>query len=139
MKDKIKMKLEKLGVKTSTFPIEYKCGGKHVFHESVNADDDIILIKEGNNIMAYKILNYNEIINDMNKVLLYTGCSRWTSANRKHSIHIANEDRQPLCGKKYENGATDIREGLMDDSTCYKCRRKYIKNGFGCSPNEVKK
>lgn len=63
----------------------------------------------------------------MESILLYTGCSRWTSSGRNHAVHIANENRQPLCGKKYENGATDVYDGYIHSVTCEKCQKKYLK------------
>lgn len=60
-------------------------------------------------------------------VLLYTGCSSWTSAGRNHAVHIADDERRPLCGKSYKGGALDVWEGKETDVTCKKCRAKHLK------------
>jgi len=60
------------------------------------------------------------------KILIYIGCSRWTSANRNHAKHIADEDRRPLCGKTYKGGALNVYEGDLSEVTCKKCLSKFI-------------
>jgi hypothetical protein len=60
-------------------------------------------------------------------MLLYVGNSRWTSAGRNHAVHIADENRRPLCAKEYKNGALDVWEGSIDEVTCHDCLRIIAK------------
>jgi len=63
-----------------------------------------------------------------NDIILYTGCSKWTNPNRSHAIHIADENREPICGKKYSNGASDIWNGEKEKVTCLKCKKLIQKH-----------
>lgn len=58
-------------------------------------------------------------------ILIYIGCSRWTSANRNHAKHIAGDDRMPICGRQYKSGALDVFEGDISEVTCKKCLKIY--------------
>lgn len=53
------------------------------------------------------------------KIGLVVGISPWTSANRNHAIHIANENNKPMCGKTYFT--TDFYFGDARTITCQKC------------------
>lgn len=64
-------------------------------------------------------------------MLLFKGNSRWTNANRNHAIHAANNDRLPVCGKKYRNGALDVWEGEFSQVTCWKCYKIIQKKAGG--------
>lgn len=55
------------------------------------------------------------------RLLVYIGCSGWTSAGRNHAKHIAGKDRKPICGKEYKGGALDVYEGELSDITCGRC------------------
>lgn len=63
--------------------------------------------------------------------LLYIGNSRWTSNGRNHAVHIAGNNRKPLCGKEYKNGALDVYESKweywVDEVTCQRCKAKYFR------------
>jgi hypothetical protein len=60
-------------------------------------------------------------------VLVYIGNSRWTSTGHNHALHIADEKRQPICGKKYKNGALDVYNGSLDEITCAECLKTIKK------------
>lgn len=58
-------------------------------------------------------------------ILIYIGCSRWTSYGRNHAKHIAGKNRIPLCGKQYKGGALDVYHGYLSDITCNLCLSKF--------------
>lgn len=63
---------------------------------------------------------------ELPKLEVYFGCSRWTNANKNHAGHIANEGGQPLCGKNYKNGASERIELTQETSnqvTCARCKK----------------
>lgn len=60
-----------------------------------------------------------------NRVTIYIGCSRWTSANRGNARHIAGDNGEPLCGKKFENGANDRYEADISEVSCNRCKQKH--------------
>ena len=76
------------------------------------------------------IQNVNECILP-NPPFLYIGNSRWTNPNRGMAVHIANENREPLCGKSYKNGALDVYKSgwdyWVDEVTCKVCKAKYFR------------
>lgn len=57
----------------------------------------------------------------------YTGCSRWASPMRGYAVHIASIGKNPICGKTYQNGASDRPTLNIDEVTCAKCKRVYEK------------
>lgn len=56
-------------------------------------------------------------------VLLYVGCSSWTSHGRNHAVHYADEiTRKPICKKEYKGGALDVFHGDISEVTCTACK-----------------
>lgn len=78
-------------------------------------------------------VSFNPLLSDsiLPMPMLYLGNSKWTSANRNMAVHIANTNREPLCGKQYKNGALDIYKSTweywVDEVTCEKCKAKYFR------------
>jgi len=63
----------------------------------------------------------------MNTLTNYTGNSRWTNSMRGHAVHLAELGQNPLCGKKYQNGASDRPDFNLSEVTCLKCLKIYNK------------
>lgn len=63
------------------------------------------------------------------KLTNYTGCSLWTNPMIGHAVHLAYEGQGPLCGKTYQNGASDSPVINLDEVTCLKCKNVYNKMG----------
>lgn len=57
--------------------------------------------------------------------MIYIGNSKWTSSGRNHAWHICNNERNPICGKQYSNGALDVFEGDIAQITCQACICKH--------------
>lgn len=83
------------------------------------------------------------------------GVSMWTSAGRKHAVHIQREVEvqsehgdwtyktwKNLCGKEYKHGNLDsypLTRDNFHEVTCDKCLREYSKLSEALNPGDYPK